>query len=87
MIYAVVAAIYAIGFTVTLGAMMADSMAACRRADLLLSYYRKDLALAVFFALVPILWIAVLFFTGFYEHGWRISREPGLKALRANPER
>lgn len=34
-------------------------------------YYRKDLSFSVFLSLLPPIWIAVPFMTGFYEHGFK----------------
>lgn len=36
--------------------------------------YRQDLACACFFGLIPLGWIVIFFTTGFYEHGWTLSR-------------
>lgn len=36
--------------------------------------YRSQLGTAVLIALIPVTWVISPLMTGFYEHGWRLSR-------------
>ena len=38
--------------------------------------YRFDLSMTALFALLPPMWIASPFVTGFYEYGWRLAPHP-----------
>ena len=41
--------------------------------------YRENLGISGLFAMMPPLWIASPFVTGFYENGWRLSKAPECK--------
>ena len=37
--------------------------------------YWSDLVVSAFFAIIPFAWIMAPFVTGFYQHGWTLSRK------------
>lgn len=39
-------------------------------------FYRENLGMCVFFALIPIFWLICPFLTGFYAHGFQLRRKP-----------
>jgi hypothetical protein len=57
----------------TWGALMADSQ--CRFPTLASRDYRKDLAVTLLLSVIPTSWLITPFLTGFYEHGWTLTRQ------------
>lgn len=66
-----IAIAYLILVWINWGLAFADQQYHSRQAGIDKEWYRSDLSFSLFFALFPPLWICLLFFTGFYEHGWR----------------
>jgi hypothetical protein len=56
----------------TWGALMADLQGSW--PSLADEDYRDDLATSAGFSLIPVIWFLSPFLTGFYEHGWTLSR-------------
>lgn len=65
--------IYLIMWILTWSALLADiqSIGDKQFAN---EQYRRDLGIAILFALIPITWIVTPFITGFYEHGLQFGR-------------
>jgi len=53
------------------GNPMLDPISECKFNS---QHYRNHLAASCFFAMLPPLWLFSPFVTGFYEHGWTLSR-------------
>lgn len=65
--------LYAVGAVVNAGFVFAREDAKYGYNRCLRSEYREALGFAVGFSLVPLWWPIVMFETGFYYYGWRLT--------------
>ena len=72
--FTIFAAIYLCLWLVTWPALLADLQADRRDKESADRNYRHDISVAMFWAMLPPLWVATPFWTGFYRHGFQFGR-------------
>lgn len=65
--------IYLIGWIWTWGTGMAFFQRQSQSYKLARKSYREDLGFTCFISLIPVTWFICIFYTGFYEFGWRLQ--------------
>jgi len=68
------AAIYLCLWLVTWPALLADLQADRRDKESADRNYRHDISVAMFWAMLPPMWVATPFWTDFYSHGFQFGR-------------
>ncbi len=71
---AIFAAIYLCLWLVTWPALLADLQFDRRDKESADRNYRHDLGVTMLWALLPPMWVATPFMTGFYQHGFQFGR-------------
>lgn len=72
-LYGIGVFVWIVGFLVSYPALFADLQHAISDVEFAKKRYRKDLGVSMFYALIPPMWIATPFVTGFYQHGFKFK--------------
>ena len=72
--FTIFAAIYLCLWLLTWPALLADLQADRRDKESADRNYRHDISVAMLWALIPPMWVATPFWTGFYRHGFQFGR-------------